>query len=259
MATQAEHKFTTEELDALLERAVSAREQKEWEERVTKAGGALGNAAGIYIWQGERAIDPPNCTDLCRTPRLRAPHGSRQLKPGRGYWVHSGDHVPDARDVRWRKATAEETAALHPIDVGFQVIDLRLSCGAAENALAGPLRERARDRELMSDIEKRDAERGVEIEKAEARISEARARLDTFFEGWSLEAQRAAITLSDELEYERAKAKAGPYGVPEPRSLGEHELSGDFSPPKTEPREPEPARAAFAPGTNVVTTTNRSR
>jgi hypothetical protein len=135
---------------------------------------------------------------------------------------------------------------------------LRLRIAQAQEAKAGIIREQARTEELISELQKRLGELREDAEKAEARILDVRKPLDDFLGGWPVERQRAALALSEALEFERAQGRAGG-GVPEPRSLGEHELSGDFKPPKTVSREPEPARAAFLPGTNVVATARADR
>jgi hypothetical protein len=206
-----------ERQEELLARAVGALEDKHWREKVEKAHGALGDAVGPYVVEGNSG-GPTTCTELCRTPSPKVPHGLQAIKPGRVVEIHPGDQVPWNSD--WRKATPEEIATKAPIGVGLRVIEMRLPIGRAYEAKRGLVSEKARTRELISELEKRDAELGVGIEKAEGGIVEARKPLDTYLSEFPIEKQRAAIALSEELESERTKGS-------NPRYLGEHELLGD--------------------------------
>jgi hypothetical protein len=89
MATaQEKSEVSDEQLAALLDRAVNARGEKEWREKVEKAGGTL--RAGIFVLEGaEKMTGAPECSSLCRTPSIRP--GWVSLERGSGFEKHPGD------------------------------------------------------------------------------------------------------------------------------------------------------------------------
>ena len=143
-----------------------------------------------------------------------------------------------------------------PIDTGLQVQTLRLLVGRAEEVKARTVGEISRTEILITELQGRLIELRDETEKSDAGIRDARAPLDRLLADWPTEKQRAAITLSDALNYEDAVRRAAGSGDIRPQFLGSHELAGDFRPEAEAIAPDDQVRAIGPPGTNFVRSVN---
>jgi hypothetical protein len=232
MASQNKREISDGELDALLEKAVGAREQKEWEEKVRKVGGALGDAAGIYVWEGAATLGGPSeCSALCHTPNPPTPYNLNPLKPGRFIEIHPGDHVPS--NPQWRKVTAVEAAPAVTIGDVLRLREPLKVHAAAKETRAGILREVARTEELIAELKGRLRELATEEAKAAAQIGAAREPVERFLEGWPTQRRRVAIGLANEFSQEQAEnrgfgqAPAQVFQYDDPAEIPKEEASGE--------------------------------
>ncbi|HEV8232747.1 MAG TPA: hypothetical protein VGQ75_10410 [Thermoanaerobaculia bacterium] len=232
MATaQAKHEFTDAELDALLERAVSARERKEWEEKVRKAGGALGDQIAIYQYEGEGPLPGVrDCWEWCVKPGPRLPKSLKELATATCIEVHEGHPVPKGP---WRKLTPAEATEVVTLQDQLRLREILQSHGDVQETEAVGCAEISNVDEMIATLERRRVELQAENQKARARTEESKARVDAFFEGKSEEWKRNALMAVHELH------SAIVASVPDNRAR----YSDDHTPIGPPPKMPRPLGA----------------
>jgi hypothetical protein len=259
--TQAKHELTDEELEARVEERLNARkselldeavgkfEKKQHREKVQKAGGALDDAVGLYVWEAQASVlrEFPD-TEYCLTPSPPVGGGMTgiPLLTGDVVEVHEGDRILTSP---WRKLTPEEAAVNVSLQAAFLLRERLIALGAVHDSRASVQAEKRRNLQLIEELKKRDRELEEEEEKANARVEEAKKSADAICADRPVEWQRAAILLADRVEERwrgsgRGPRQLGSYAIPdEERALA----LADLRAKAPAPAAPGPARAGFAP------------
>jgi hypothetical protein len=260
-AARAKHEFTDEEIDSLVEERLNARKtelieeaaaalgKKQRREKIQKAGGALDDAVGLYVWEAQPSVlrEFPDM-EYCLTPSPPVGGGMTgiPLLTGDVVEVHEGDRILTSP---WRKLTPEEAALSVSLQAAFLLRERLIALGAVHGAGANVKAEKRRNLELIEELKRRDGELEEEAGKADARVEEAKKSADAICADRPVEWQRAAILLADRVEERwrgsgRGPRQLGSYAIPdEERALALADLRSKA--PAPEP--PQPARAMFAP------------
>jgi hypothetical protein len=236
-AQQTKHELSDEQMDALLDKAVTARERKERREKIKKAGGALDGDVTLWVNENAEGFHFPPHGPLCAgqddpAPLLRSLERVRPVGPLFAYLDEGHPRLPPP----WRKATPEEAVRPDVVTLQDQARLLEeLQELAKPQEVEKQLEAEVSDKlEMRRMIDRRLAELEVERQKACAVTQAAKAQVDELFAGKSEAWRRNALAAVHVLHAaivanipdRRVRMDGVPIGAPpkKPAPLGKYDI-----------------------------------
>lgn len=219
-AVGAKLEFTQAELDGLLERAVGAREEKEWRDKVLKANYALDDDVGLFVLEGGVSYTAgPDCSDLCRVP-FSWPNWIMRIEPGWIVEVHPGD---PKRGRPYRRLSPDESKEAVSVQAAVRVFNELLALKPPQDNVARVQREETETQRKIEELEGRLLEHAQEKAAASEKALAAQRPLDDFLSSRPAAYRRAAIEFAKLLNATRGAG--APYSNARPLAFGDYEPS----------------------------------